>query len=806
VSRVPEQALRRSHADLFASLSAAARARFAGPPRGTWDPEREDVGVDLGRAVLDALALALHVLWTYQEAWTEESFLAPAQLDTSVDRLLSGVGYRASPGSAAVGLQHFRCRPGTTAVLPLGFAVRSDARGDELEATFETLAAIQLHPELNELRALWPNDAAATARARGALDVTAPPPGSIFNATPLTDALVDALQGQRAGQAAQRAAARSRRDALRYGEMLNVIQDAVDKDPSLNTDALRRALEPVCKLLCEAQRESAKAAPPKVADTPTESQEILTRQLRQLERRVPEAASDLDKAMARAKGESDADYAARLGAMGRFLDAFVAGLVQDARDQVALLHGTSALTRLDQAFAGEASALGAAKKGQDRLYLFVTGTVAGQMLPVPVLRPGDWLVVGEDVERIDPRGVVTAERVYRQAIRVMRVGQGRPTPKQPALTVVQFEPPLGKDYDLGRVVLLGNVAPISHGSAVEEAPTPGVDRLTIPLARGPLTWLRDPLAPRGRRPEVQLVVGKRGFRQVGTLLDPTLDDACFAVEPTVTGGVLLRTGDGFEGAALPDLPLALRYRVGLGATGNRAPLRIDSLASHPAIERTFNPLPTTGGVDAAPRSRARAQGPRVLAATDRAVSISDVKALALAFDGVSRAHAFLQGTPRRAVCVVVVAGLLGSELIDDDREALRRHLLARVPPGVRVTIENRKLVPVRAKLLLRVERGADAATLFRRARALLGVDADATRGLLHPDNIDLAADVRLSSVYGALADLRRVVSVVVHALHRDDGPTALHDRVLAGPRELLAWAKPTDGTEGVALSYEEVRG
>jgi hypothetical protein len=807
-SRLPARSRRLSHDELFASLSAAARARFAGPPRGLWDPEREDAAVDLGRGVLDAFALALHVLWTYQEAWGEEGFLATAQLDESVDRLLAGVGYRRNPGAAAVGLQHFRCRAGMRAILPKGFKVRSPQRGDEPEATFETLDVLRLDPELNEVRALWPADGAKTAPAgAGDLDVTPPTTGGPFDTPSLSDSLVDALQGARAGGPALRAAARARQKALRYRDMLGIVQEAAE-GANVDTGALRAALDPICKALCEAQRDAAKAAPAAAADPLTESQEILARQLRQLERRVPSAVADLEKAIGKGSDESDTSYAARLAAMVRFLDAFVAGIVQDARDQVVILHGIDALSRLDEAFGGGDSPLGRAKKGQDRLYLFTPGSAPGQLRALSSVRPGDWFVIGEDVDRVDPRGQVTTERVYRQPIRVLRVGEARPSPSQPPLTLIQFEPALAKDFDLGRVVLLGNVAPISEGSTVEEIPVSSADRLTIPLARGPLTWLRDPSAPSGRRPEVELFVAKRPWRRVETLLDPRAGDACFAVEPTPGGGVVLRVGDGVEGVAMPDLPLFVRYRVGLGSRGNRAALRIDAPGSaHPAVEKTWNPLATAGGADPETRARARSRGPRVLAATDRAVSITDVQALALADASVLRARAFLQGTARRAVCVVVVAGPRGAPLVDDDLDALRRHLAARVPPGVRVVVDNRLFVPLRARIRLRTARGVDPTTIFRDVRLRLGVDRDegAPPGLLDPDRVDLDDDLRLSSLYGALAGTPGVVSLVVSALHRDGEPVALHDRVEVGPRELLGWAKPADGSEGVELSYEEVR-
>ena len=74
---------------------------------------RADRLADHGRGLLDALAMGLHVLWTYQQAWADEGFLATARLPASVRRLLASSATLGDPGFAASGLQHFRCREGT---------------------------------------------------------------------------------------------------------------------------------------------------------------------------------------------------------------------------------------------------------------------------------------------------------------------------------------------------------------------------------------------------------------------------------------------------------------------------------------------------------------------------------------------------------------------------------------------------------------------------------------------------------------------------------------------------------------------
>ncbi|NRD54068.1 hypothetical protein, partial [Corallococcus exiguus] len=159
MSRVPSTHQALTHEQLRTRLGESARIVFTRLDEApTWNPlaYAAPSSVDLGRGLLDSVALALHVLWTYQQAWAEESFLATARLEDSVSKLLGHIGYRPSPGTAAVGLQHFRCKANVRGTLSPGTAVNSAAEGEETAAVFETLAPLRLLPELNELRAFLP--------------------------------------------------------------------------------------------------------------------------------------------------------------------------------------------------------------------------------------------------------------------------------------------------------------------------------------------------------------------------------------------------------------------------------------------------------------------------------------------------------------------------------------------------------------------------------------------------------------------------------------------------------------------------
>jgi hypothetical protein len=804
--RVPSTHHARTHRQILGDLTEAARAAFPSWESGSgWDPTApggSTAAADLGRGLLDTVALALHVLWTYQQAWAEEGYLATARLPSSIAKLLGHLGYRGGPGAAATGLQHFRVKAGVTSVLlPAGIQVSSGAKGTELAATYETLEPVRVDARLNELATYLP-PAARTRIPKGLVGGggTAPAPGAgLFEEGSAASGLQDRIDAMRAGDEAARQAARARQDARNLASLIN--RFGLDQNA-----ACAGSLDSLCEALCEAQRLAASTVPADPNAGLSESQEIVARQLRNLARRQVDALAELECALARCDGESNEEYAKRLDCMARFLDAFVGGLIQEARDQVVLLRGTWALSNLDRAFgaeAGRAPVRGTAQPGGDFLYLLplTDGTTA------PV-RPGDWMVLAEDVETIAPDGNTGKERAYREAFRIVRVASETPKGVKQPLARIQFVPPLRRRYRLDRCVLLGNCAPISEGATVVEELTVGADRRVLALGQKPLTWLRDAQATRGRRPEVQLTIGGRDWKMVDDLLAQTPTAPVFAVEPLPGGAARVRVGDGSSGAALPNAKVIATYRIGLSAGGNRAARRIDGLATaHPALESTFNPLPTSGGADPEPTALARKRGPSSVGALDRAVSVADVEVLARDFDGVRRAKAFRNPRRPRAL-TAVVCGPRAAALADEELAALRSYLSVRLPPGVTCSVENRVLVPVRVKVLVRYEQGADPIALIQEARLRLGADteADTPPGLLDPERAELGDDLELSEIYGAIDGARGLHSMVVQQLHRAAEPRGLHERVIAHARQMLVWARPDPKLgDGVEIVYEEGR-
>jgi hypothetical protein len=505
--------------------------------------------------------------------------------------------------------------------------------------------------------------------------------------------------------------------------------------------------------------------------------------------------------------------------MSSFLDALVTGLLQEGRDQVVRLRGSRALTQLDRAYGDNAAVTGAvdrglATPGQDALYLLpvVRDPERGPETQATLLRPGDWLVVGEDIERVGADGEVVTERRYREAIRIVRVRDEIPQGNREPMTYITFYPPLSRRYQLSRTVLLGNMVEVSHGATVqEETSNLTTDGQTITLAQGPLTWLHtaDPQVPEGRVPQVQLRVANQEWTRVDDLRQQAPTAPVFAAEVMPEGGTRLRLGDSREGAAVPaQAPLALTYRVGVGPDGNRPGGAVTTLASaNAAIVSTFNPLAISGGVAPEAPALAGNKATAGIHALSRAISEADVRALALTFGRVQRAQVFRDPVRRREHLTVVVYGVGGVALTDDELQALRAFLANRTPPGMQVTVENCTTVPIRAQLRLFITPGADPIAVIREVRRRLGIDHDTASdpGLLHADRVDLGRDVQLSDFYGALAGVAHLAAVFVELLYRADAPPARSDRVIVAPRQVPVWAGAMANHEPLDIRWEEAR-
>jgi hypothetical protein len=807
----------RSHPELVRQIAEAARRAFASA-EVPWDPRRDHREVpDPGRGLIDCYALPLHVLWTYQEAWAREGFLSTLRLDASRKRLLDLVALPPTPGLAAVGLQHFTLKPDRNATLPPEFRLTAPAAGGLPEAQFETLQAAELSAERNAFLPYLPGSALPPVTSAGAVAVSAalldpevftPPPGA-----GLLPQLERRLAAGLAGDIARRNADRLRARALARAETLRELQDTGAIDP------FSQAFQDLCAEVCAAQ-ELANEVPPDAAyGSLSESQQMLLGQLGKIARRQPLAMQGLEAALARQGGEGDADWSRRLDQTTRFLDALVTGLMQEARDQLARLYGPGRLARLTQALRGPGEGApgqpprGFAPAGTDTVFLLSSLDATGRdRTQSAFLRPGDWLVVAETTRSLLPNGDLREEVAFRQAVQVTRVSEAVPAEQSRAMTQIAFAPALDRPAWLSDVQLLGNNVRVSHGKTIRRTVTRAmIGEAGLVLTDEPLTWLPDPFSPSGRKTQVSLRIGGQDWSEVPVAAAADAPPGAFFLAIDAEGIARLRIGASDVDAPIPaDARIEIGYRVGAGPVGNRPAGAISQLATaHSAIAATFNPLHLDGGIAAETAEDALEAG---IAASilDRAVSLADVRRLALTYGSVRRAavrrHRRSGSTiDARERLEVIVSGIGGATLAAGELAALSAYLLARVPPGIALAVTNRTVAPVVARLRLRIAPGTDPLQVMAEARARLGWDRGTPPGLLDPARSDLGQNLNLSDLHRALDGIAGLASLHVEIFCRADEPRRRADRIVLDQTELPLWAERSAAAEPLEILWEEAR-
>lgn len=342
-------------------------------------------------------------------------------------------------------------------------------------------------------------------------------------------------------------------------------------------------------------------------------------------------------------------------------------------------------------------------------------------------------------------------------------------------------------WELGDLVVLGNVVPIVHGTTREE--TLGESDGVTPfqrykLKKAPLAYL-----PGGNAvdPDLEIRVGGVRWERV-TDLGPSLDGEAagstarhYKLERDHDGTTWIRFGDGRISAVPPAgrSNISARYRVGLGAGGNVAAGRISRLVkNHPLVDRIANPVATGGGTEPASSEEVRHQATRYIRTFDRAVSIRDHADLALLFPGVARATARLVD----GAIELTAATAEGAPLPDRDKlfeflDARRDTALPLVPADpVAVPIVIRLYVEIDDAFLLRDVEAAIRAALFGGDPAAPGLFTFAAR--------DLGQAAHASEVHAVLARVPGVTFGQLLAFDLSPG-TKLRDVLQPRPHQWL---------------------
>lgn len=358
-------------------------------------------------------------------------------------------------------------------------------------------------------------------------------------------------------------------------------------------------------------------------------------------------------------------------------------------------------------------------------------------------------------------------------------------------TRISLSRPLEHAYALGDAVVHGNVASVSHGASVADETLGSGDPTLAPqrfaLRKSAVAFVPDANAMRGVRPAVDVWVDGELWTAVDTLAGSGPLDRHYAIEIDERERATVVFGDGVYGAVPPSgrNNIVAKYRIGHGASANVAASAISTMPrALPFLERSFNPLPASGGSDIEAPDSIKRQAAHRVRTLDRAVALSDYVDLALSYSGVAKARADLEregsGRAARSVIALTVAATGGSALSTPQKEALLAYLSARSADPLRLRVRDYRPWPIRLSLKVNVSPRVLQSDV---QRALL--DAFGSNGFFGFDQRELGTDLVLSDVYALAERIAGVDHLIAVAFHAESEAEAVADRI-AVPADALA--------------------
>lgn len=328
----------------------------------------------------------------------------------------------------------------------------------------------------------------------------------------------------------------------------------------------------------------------------------------------------------------------------------------------------------------------------------------------------------------------------------------------------------------------GNLLRVSRGKSVEEILGSGSGQAfqTFALTKLPLTYLRDPSAPAGRRSSLRLYVDGIEWAETPSLFLHAAQEPVFTVDLDLEGKATITLGgEGFGSPAPPGTEnVFASYRFGAGDPAPGANVIQQIAAPVPRLRRVFNPTAAFGGGPGDRPEDIRFNAPASAATFDRAVSAQDFAALARDYGALAAVSATEWVAQRLREGVVVVA-IFAGEATPEAVKDLETHLAARAAETLPI-----RVIPATAiagDLVLSYRSAADANPETVR-EDLETFFLNEFTGLLSARRAPIGGPVFRSSLLGAASKVKGVAVLLSLTL---DGAT-MPARLGLDPHDYLA--------------------
>lgn len=359
----------------------------------------------------------------------------------------------------------------------------------------------------------------------------------------------------------------------------------------------------------------------------------------------------------------------------------------------------------------------------------------------------------------------------------------------------------------GSAVLLGNVAPASHGETVRNEILGDGDASQpfqrFILKKKPVTYVPS-AATGGVSSSLSLLVNGFQWTEVPTLYGAKPEAQVYVTRIADDGTLSVRFGDGVTGSrpGTGRQNITAKYRYGTGVAGRVGAGKITTLLDRPTgVKGVTNLLAADGGADPEVMARARIAAPGTVRTFGRAVSLRDFEDTALMAGEVAKAVATWVWNGERRAIHLTVAAQGGAVFSADGLARIVATMATERDPNHKLLIGNYSAVPIRlqASLIINPRYVNDDVLAAVRSAVLTALSFDQRQ---------FAQPVYLSDMYAVMQDVDGVVAVDIDVLDlksMDPGFRAAHgvDDALSQPqaRLLMLPARP-GGSATVVLPAE----
>jgi hypothetical protein len=643
---------------------------------------------DFANTLMELSALLGHALGVYQDLYAREAYLSTAETARSLVRHARRLAYKPDAGLAATGYAALTIGQGLTGTVAKGFALASSPRGEVKAQTFETLDDLDVDAARNEAlptlrqRDAWVEfvDGAADFRLDGVgLGLEPGHPGILMDsgATWLPVRVIssqdkeDLHATQVRVQVQPGVAIPSAKQAAEYRFLAKPAQRL--HLFGWNADPLQFPPEQISE---DRQYPSSPPASDtygyrvsKASGDPYDAKDVyLSAELSaSLTGTFVWAALNGQATILEVTGEEPVSVTFVRAQIVTYVVPTVVGSEVTADEQTQLIENNFSATSMALRLKNSANA------EINRPQLAVAAPLLGAWgLDVPLLpkEPNDSPIVvplelDADFGAFRPGGYAafsTLDGSFDQIVEIRSLRKTTGGTTQIEWVGITAAPSASWKYSDLR--LLGNVARISHGEAVEEI-LGGSDGVTpflrFALKKSPVTQLP---GVDGGEPAIEVRVHDVAWEHVEDFYDSGPDDRHYRIDIDAEQQAAVIFGNGHNGAIPSSGKKHIRvlYRFGLGKEGNADGDQISRIKkAHPLVDRAFNPTATVGGAVPAGLHDLQAQATRYIRTFDRAVSVQDHADVALLYPGIIRASArMVEGTIE--VIVATAEGQAADEL------------------------------------------------------------------------------------------------------------------------------------------------